>query len=133
MTTVVKNYMSHEKKFLTEITKIRSDYNETVPTSKIMAAEKQMSQWLGYVSMALKNNQDFKAIKAIVLLQRTIIELTEQISATERAYNVSVVDYNRSIAVFLINIIKGIFGLKAYDYLEVAREKKKILDIRSLF
>ncbi|AIY14424.1 LemA family protein [Cellulophaga baltica] len=125
MTTLVKNYMSYEIKLLTDITKIMSDYNETVPTSQIMSTRKQMSQWVGYESMAIKNYQDFKSINAVVLLQRTINEHAKQIS-------VSVVDYDGSIPVFLSNSTKGIFGFKADDYLKVAMKKKKFLDIRSL-
>lgn len=125
MTTLVKNYMSYEMKLLTDITKNRSDYNETVPTSQIMSTRKQMNQWVGYAPMVLRNYQDFKSINAVALLQRTINEHAKQIS-------VSVVDYDGSIAVFLSNSTKGIFGFKADDYLKVAMKKKKILDISSL-
>ncbi|WP_034667080.1 LemA family protein [Cellulophaga sp. E6(2014)] len=125
MTTLVKNYMSYEIKLLTVISKNRSDYNETVPTSQIMATRKQMNQWVGYAAMALKNYQDFKSINAVALLQRTINEHAKQIS-------VYVVDYDGSIAIFLSNSTKGIFGFKADDYLKVAMKKKKILDISSL-
>lgn len=117
--------MSYEMKLLTDITKNRSDYNETVPTSQIMSTRKQMNQWVGYAPMVLRNYQDFKSINAVALLQRTINEHAKQIS-------VSVVDYDGSIAVFLSNSTKGIFGFKADDYLKVAMKKKKILDISSL-
>jgi len=129
---VVKKYMSHEKELLTNITKIRSDYNETGPTAKNISTEKQISQWLGDISVALENYPDLKSIEAVVLLQRTINELAEQISASERAYNASVVDYNTSINVFPNNIIAGIFGFKTAEYLEVGTEKKENPDIGSL-
>ncbi|WP_165750329.1 LemA family protein [Cellulophaga sp. Z1A5H] len=129
---VVKKYMSHEKELLTNITKIRSDYNDTEPISKNSATEKQISQWLGDVSLVLENYPDLKSIDAVVLLQRTINEHAEQISASERAYNASVVDYNTSITVFPNNIIAGIFKFKVADYLEIAIEKRDNPDMTSL-
>lgn len=130
--TVLKKYMSHEKELLTDITKIRANYDETAATSKNVETEKQISDWLGNVSIALENYPELKSIEAVVLLQRTINELAEQISASERAYNGSVVDYNDSISVFPNNIIASLFGFKPATYLSVAPENKENPDISSL-
>ena len=129
---VVKKYMTHEKELLTNITKIRSNYDETAATDKNLASEKEISNWLGNVSIALENYPELKSNESVVLLQGTINELAEQISASERAYNGSVVDYNNSITVFPNNLIAGIFGFKAATYLSIGTEKKENPDIGNL-
>lgn len=130
--TTVKKYMEHEEKLLTDITKIRSNYNETTATSQNITTEKQISDWLGNIAVALENYPDLKSIEAIVILQHTINELAEQISAAERAYNGSVIDYNNAIQVFPNNFIAALFSFKPANYLHVMPEKKENPDMANL-
>jgi len=67
-------------------------------------------------------------------LQRSINELTEHISAAERAYNGAVLEYNNSISIFPNNVLASIFNFKTEEYMQLitAPEQRKNPDISTI-
>lgn len=114
-----KKYLEHENDLFTKISSIRSAYSDG-PLKGRLDREKDIGSWLNSVNLTVENYPDLKGIEAIVLLQRTINELAEQISASQRAYNASVLSYNNSISVFPNNLVASLFGYKKEGYLEVS-------------
>ena len=53
---------------------------------------------------------DLKASANVEQLQRSLNEIEEQISASRRAYNAAVTEYNLAIRIFPNNLLAGMFG-----------------------
>ncbi|MDO6490665.1 MULTISPECIES: LemA family protein [unclassified Cellulophaga] len=122
--TTVKKYLSHENEIHTKITKLRSNYTTTTGSEKI-AVENQLSKLLGNLSISFENYPELKSNDSVIHLQRSINEFAEQISASQRAYNNSVLTYNDAISTFPSNIIASIFGFKEEIYLKIISDEQE--------
>ena len=122
--STVKKYLSHENEIHTKIASLRSSYTTTNGTEKI-AIENQLSKLLGNLSVSFENYPELKSNESVTHLQRSINEFAEQISASQRAYNNSVLTYNDSISTFPSNIVASIFGFKEEIYLNIISDEQE--------
>jgi len=60
-----------------------------------------------------------KASDHFLHLQRTLVELEEQISAARRAFNASVTDYNNAVEMFPTNVMASLFGFQRKTLFEI--------------
>ena len=69
----------------------------------------------------------------MVQLQRSLNEVEEQISASRRAYNAAVTDYNLAIRIFPNNLLAGMFGYTESPLFEAAPEDRANPNVGDLF
>ncbi len=127
--TTVKKYLTHEKDVHSDIARLRSQYKATNTKEESLGIEQQLSELLSTIMVSVENYPELKSNESVILLQRSINEFAEQISASQRAYNNAVLTYNDSITVFPNNIIAGIFGFKKEEYMSIItneQERKNI-------
>ena len=122
--STVKKYLSHENEIHTKIASLRNSYTTTNGSEKI-AIENQLSKLLGNLSVSFENYPELKSNESVTHLQRSINEFAEQISASQRAYNNSVLTYNDSISTFPSNIVASIFGFKEEIYLNIISDEQE--------
>lgn len=122
--SVVKKYLSHESEIHTTIASLRSSYKTASGAAKI-DLENQLSNLLGNLAVSFENYPELKSNESVIHLQRSINEFAEQISASQRAYNNSVLTYNDSISTFPSNIVASIFGFKEEIYLNIISEEQE--------
>jgi LemA protein len=126
-----KKYMESEAELFANIARLRAGYVETGPSK--LELEKEISATLKSISITLENYPDLKAIDAIVILQRSINEFAEQISAAQRNYNASVLSYNNAISVFPGNLVAKLFSFKREEFMQlIAENEKKNIDVSAL-
>ncbi len=130
----VKTYMKHEEALLTKVTALRAKLLNTESQSEQrFTLENELSGALGQIQVTMENYPELKANENILHLQKVLHETEEQISASRRAYNHSVVKYNESIESIPLNIIAGAKGLKISTYFSIPESEKSTPNISKLF
>lgn len=130
----VQQYMSHEKELLEKITQWRSmAMKPGVSDEQKISLDKQVSGALGSIMVAVENYPDLKANENIMHLQRSLLELEEQISAARRAYNQAVTDYNNIIEMFPTNFMANLMRYSRKAVFETAEHERKTVDVKVLF
>lgn len=130
-----KVFMTHEKELLEGITKLRARILDAPKGSaERMNLENQLSGQLGQFMVNVENYPELKSNDHFLMLQRSINEVEEQLSASRRSFNASVTDYNNAIEMFPSNIIAGMLNYKRKEWFELPENfNKEPHDIKNLF
>src|SRR5690554_7399936 len=103
--STVKQYASHEKDLLEKVTQLRAQaVSGNLSNDEKVAVDNQISGAMRGIMVAVENYPDLKANENFLHLQRTLNEVESQISASCRAYNAAVTDYNNGVETFPANI-----------------------------
>ena len=125
----VKGYMQHERALLEEITQLRAKaLADNTPDNDKVELDNKISNSLSDVMIAVENYPDLKANENFLHLQRTLVELEEQISAGRRAFNASVTDYNNAVEMFPTNILASMINYKRKSFFEISAEQRENID-----
>jgi len=134
LVATVKEYMTHERETLEKITELRAHALQGgLDASAKMALDKELSQALGGLMVAVENYPTLKANENFLHLQHTLNELEEQIAAARRAYNQSVTDYNNAIEMFPTNIMAGFMHLTRRPLIAITTRERQNVDVDHLF
>lgn len=130
----VQQYMSHEKELLEKITQWRSlAMRPGVSDEQKIELDKQISGALGSIMVAVENYPELKANENLMHLQRTLLELEEQISAARRAYNQAVTDYNNAIEMFPTNFMANMMNYRRKAVFETVEHERQNVNVKELF
>ena len=120
LTAAVKGYMQHERQVLEQVTALRVQVRpEAAGVDEKVAFDNQVSKAIGQVFLAVEAYPQLKASDNFMHLQRTLVELEEQISAARRAFNASVTDYNNAVDMFPTNVAASLFGFQRKAVFEI--------------
>jgi LemA protein len=125
LVNTVQGYAAHEKSLLTQIVRIRAQAVET-PSSLHSSIENDasMTRLLDKLLLIVENYPNLKADSNFMHLQKTLVELEEQISAARRAYNAVVNDYNNAVQMFPSNIIASLFNFKIAEFFQIIQTQR---------
>ncbi len=130
----VKQYMTHERELLTQITELRNEVMKPdLSDGERFQAEGQLSSMLGKVQVAVENYPDLKANTNFLQLQAAMNEVEEQLSAARRAFNAAVNNYNNGVEMFPSNIMAGIMNLRRRDSFEIPEFERGNVNVDDLF
>ena len=122
----VKGYMTHEAGVFTKIAELRSRaLSGQGGVDEIIAIDSQMTGMLRGLMVSVENYPDLKASENFMHLQRTLNEVEEQISASRRAFNAAVNEYNNAVQMVPTNILANMMGYKEKKYFTIIEEEKK--------
>ncbi|MCG7499986.1 LemA family protein [Vibrio sp. Of7-15] len=129
----VKSYMKYETSVLTELTELRTksligDLNG----EQKVKLDKQLSDALSRFNVMVEAYPDLKASDNFIMLQRSINEVEEQISASRRAFNASVTELNNAIEMFPSNLFAGPMGLQRHAFFDIPDAERKNLNVGNL-
>jgi len=111
LVNTVKGYMQHEHETLTEITRLREKILEKNPKpDERFKLESQLGTMLGKLQIRSEAYPDLKASQNFLLLQSSLNEVEEQLSAARRAYNAAVNSFNNAFEMFPSNIMAKFMG-----------------------
>jgi LemA protein len=103
---VVKQYVSHEKSLLEDVTKIRSNAMKSEEVTKEkLDQENMLSGTLKSIFALSENYPDLKANENFIQLQNQWTEIEERMQAARRSYNSSVKALNDKKQMIPSNII----------------------------
>ena len=134
LVATVSKYMEHEKSLLTEVTKLRSEANKpNISDEHKIALDAKMTSALGSIMIAVENYPDLKANENVMHLQRSLNEVEEQISASRRAYNQAVTDYNNAIEMIPTNFMASAMNYRRKEVFEITEGERQNVNVKELF
>ena len=129
----VKAYMKHESGTLDKLTELRTRAAAATDPAERLALDKELSGALKGIMVQVEAYPDLKASSNVEQLQRSLNEIEEQISASRRAYNAAVTEYNLAIRIFPNNLLAGMFGYTESQLFEAAPEDRSNPNVSDLF
>ena len=129
----VKAYMQHESGTLEKLTGLRTRAVAATDPAERLSLDKEMSGALKNLMVQMEAYPDLKASANVEQLQRSLNEIEEQISASRRAYNAAVTEYNLAIRIFPNNLLAGMFGHTGAALYEAAPEERSNPNVGDLF
>lgn len=130
----VKEYMVYEKETLNKLTELRVKAlsTEISPDEKIKLSE-QAGSLLKNILVSVENYPELKASANMELLQRSLNEVEEQLSASRRTYNAAVRNLNNGVQMIPTNIFASIMNIKTRAYIDIPDAEKNNVNISNLF
>jgi LemA protein len=130
----VQQYASHESQLLEKVTKLRTQaLSGDLSNDEKVAVDNQISGAIRGIMVAVENYPDLKASENFLNLQRTLNEVESQISASRRAYNAAVTDYNNGVETFPSNLMAGMMGLQRKPVFEIPEAERANVNVKDLF
>ena len=134
LVATVSKYMDHEKSLFTEVTKLRAEANKpNISDEHKIALDAKMTSALGSIMIAVENYPDLKANENVMHLQRSLNEVEEQISASRRAYNQAVTDYNNAIEMIPTNFMASAMSYRRKEVFEITEGERQNVNVKELF
>ena len=130
----VKEYMVYEKETLNKLTELRVKAlsADISPDEKIKLSE-QAGGLLKNILVSVENYPELKASANMELLQRSLNEVEEQLSASRRTYNAAVRNLNNGVQMIPTNIFASIMNIKTRAYIDIPDAEKNNVNISNLF
>lgn len=117
----VKEYMKYEKEVFENITKLRTEYNNT----KDMKVSQELNKQINSIIAVAENYPNLKASEQFLNLQKNLEKIESQLQAARRIYNNDVTNYNTKISVVPYNIIAGMFDFESEALFELEDENAR--------
>jgi len=121
----VKGYMEHEQETIEKVTELRGSVMKGgLTTDEAVDVNNQLGQLLRGIFVVIENYPELKASENVMNLQRNLTEVEEKISASRRAYNAAVTDFNNSVEMFPSSIVAGMMGYRVRKFFAAAEDEK---------
>lgn len=134
LVAAVQKYMEHERGTLTSITEMRARAMQgNLSPDERVKLENQITRSLGNIQVAVENYPELKASENFKQLQASLNEVEEQLSASRRAYNAAVTDYNNAVQMFPSNMFALIFRFQSRALLETPEQERQNVNVKELF
>ena len=134
LVATVKEYMKHEKTLLTELTELRTKViSGEIAEDDRVELENKIVKNMGGIMVAVENYPDLKANQNFLQLQGSWNEVEEQISASRRAFNAAVTNYNNAVETFPSNIMAGIMSYKRRRLFEIPEIERQNVNAKDMF
>lgn len=125
----VKGYASHEKETLEQVVKARQQLVQIAqtgtPEEKNMLSN-QLTSSLSRLLAVAESYPDLKANTNFLQLQSTLEDTENKIAVARQLYNSAIGQFNTKVQVFPNNIVAGVHGFVAKQYLEAPEEAKSV-------
>ncbi len=130
----VQQSMQFESGTLEKIVALRNATSVgNLQSSERANSENELSALLSKVLVTVENYPNLKANENILHLQRSIMDIEEQISAARRAYNACVLSYNNQIQTIPSNLVADLMKATKMSYFESAATEKENVSVKDLF
>lgn len=134
LVATVKQYASHESETLTKVTELRTRaLMGGLSSDEEVKLNNELSRALGGILVQVENYPELKANENFLQLQRSLNEVEEQISASRRAFNAAVTEYNNAVEMFPSSIFASMMGYSRRELFEIPETERRNLDVGALF
>ncbi|PRC93225.1 LemA family protein [Solimicrobium silvestre] len=123
-----EKYMGYEEKVLKDLTETRTKAITCSNDEKI-ALDGKISSQLRSVFAHAENYPDLKAVETFTLLQMSLNEVEEQLSASRRAFNAAVTEYNNAVQMFPSSIAAKLMGYQTRAWFEAAPVERDVVKV----
>jgi LemA protein len=112
----VKGYTNHEGRLLERVTELRRLAREADALPQQKHNEADLGNVLAQLIGRVEAYPELKTDEQYIRLQATLTEIEEQISASRRAYNAAVLEYNNLVEQFPSRVIASATGFRAKSF-----------------
>jgi len=134
LVATVQEAMKHEKSTLEEITALRSQAMKGgISSDQMTGIDSKLSSLLGSIMVAVEDYPELKANENTLNLQYSLNEIEEQLSASRRAYNQSVTDYNNAIEMFPASMMANYMHYTRKQVFTIIESERKNPNVKDLF
>jgi LemA protein len=134
LVATVKQYAAHEAGTLEKVTALRNQASSgNLSSDETVQLNNQLTHALGGLMVSVEAYPELKANENFAQLQRALNETEEQLSATRRAFNAAVTDFNNAVEMFPTNIVAGMMRYTRRQLFEAAEQERKNVDVGQLF
>ncbi len=123
----VKAHAEHEQDVFTAVAAARSFSKESAERFR---HEEEVSQGVNRLLALAESYPQLHSSAQFLNLQRNLTEIESQISASRRAYNAAVTEWNEGIESFPGNIFAALFKFKRADWFEVKANERNVVEVK---
>jgi len=109
-----------------KVTELRRQVAAATTPAEAMKASDALTRQVSGIFAVAESYPDLKASTNFVKLQEELTNTENKISYSRQLYNSVVSNYNVKLETFPSNIIAGMFGFKAADFLQTPEEEKAV-------
>lgn len=130
LVATVRGFMVHERDVLEKLTALRTQAEKLqAPTTKRAAVEAEIGDNVGRVLMRAEAYPELKSVENFVHLQRSLVEVEEQLSASRRAYNAATMELNNAVQSAPNNLVAGMFGFEEGQFFEAGSAERDVSEV----
>ena len=134
LVAAVKQYMQHEVGTLTRVTELRTKaVSGGLSTNEQVEVSNEISRTLRGLMVAVENYPQLRASENFQQLQRSLNEVEDRLSASRRAFNASVLDYNNAVEMFPTNVMSNMMGLRRRAMFEIPEAERQNVNVGQMF
>jgi LemA protein len=122
---VCKGFMTHERGVLTELTRLRAEYDAAKSIEAKTRTENQINRSLWSLRATAEAYPDLKSVGLFTLLSGRISGLESSLAGRREFFNDSVNVYNIAIDQFPTFLLARLLAFRPHPLLEVPEEKKQ--------
>ena len=132
--STVKTYMKHEKDTLLKITELRARAMEEGKSNEEKnELANSISEALDNLKIAVENYPELKASENFIMLQESLNDVEEQISAARRYYNTAITSYNNAIEMFPTNVLASFMSMERKQVFNIIQSERENINAGDLF
>jgi LemA protein len=121
-------YIDHERGLLTDLVKLRGEAMASIDAGR-RPDDAAFSQKLRGVFAVAEAHPTLVSSENFIMLQRSLNEIEEQLSASRRAFNASVVEFNNACMTFPGNLFAQSLGFKPVEMFQIDQAEKQPIRI----
>lgn len=134
LVATVQQYTKHESETLKQITELRAKASSPgASPEESVHLNNELNRAMGRLMVQVEAYPELRASENFNQLQRSLNEVEEQLSASRRAFNAAVTDYNDSVQMVPTNIVAGMFGFRPREVFEIPEKERANPDVKQLF
>jgi LemA protein len=120
---IVKGYAGYEKNTLEEVTKLRSQVNNTTSIEEKGKIEEQIGSAIKSIFILSESYPELKASSNFLSLQSDLVKIEEGIANQRRYYNGTVRNFNTRLQVFPAKLLYKLLGFKLEESFQATSEE----------
>ena len=122
----VKGFAKHEREVMESVIAAR---NAPAGSKERFDNESKVTAGVGRLLAVAESYPDLKSNEQFLLLQRNLTEVESQISASRRAYNFSVTDWNEGVEAFPGVLFARTFNFERADWFEAGAAERENVEV----
>ena len=127
----VKGYATHERETLESLAQLRGEALQS--SSRDLRTHEKVGVALRGVLALAESYPQLKASANFLHLQKSLNEVEEQISASRRAFNAAVTEYNNAVQSFPSSVVADSMGLQTRSWFEVGDNAQNPVSVGGAF
>jgi LemA protein len=126
----VRGYVDHEREVLTEIIELRRRAEmPALPKAARLDIANRMTGILGDFMLLAEDYPSLKSDTHFLHLQRSLVELEEQLSAARRFFNTAVTRYNDAVQSMPASLIAARLGFDGAEWFQATETERAVREI----